>query len=65
MFLIRRLFRKCIIWFIVYDFFFFCGLLVRFWNMYFEGKYKDFKKMVKNVSFKNLIFFLLKVSKDL
>ena len=42
-----------------------CGPLVRLWNMHFEGKHKDFKKMAKNASFKNLIFPLPKVSKDL
>ena len=37
-----------------------CGPLVRLWNMHFEGKHKDFKKIAKNASFKNIIFSLAK-----
>ena len=37
-----------------------CGPLVRLWNMRFEGKHKDFKKIAKNASFKNIIFSLAK-----
>ena len=37
-----------------------CGPLVRLWNMHFEGKHKDFKKIAKNASFKNIIHSLAK-----
>jgi len=37
-----------------------CGPLVRLWNMRFEGKHKDFKKIAKNASFKNITLSLAK-----
>ena len=37
---------------------FLCGPLVRLWNMRFEGKHKDFKKIAKNASFKNITLSL-------
>jgi len=37
-----------------------CGLLVGLWNMRFEGKHNDFKRMAKNASFKNIILSLAK-----
>lgn len=37
-----------------------CGPLVRLCNMRFEGKHKDFEKIAKNASFKNIIHSLAK-----
>ena len=37
-----------------------CGPLVKLWNMHFEGKHKDFKKIAKNASFKNITLSLAK-----
>lgn len=37
-----------------------CGPLVRLWNMRFEAKHKDFKRIAKNASFKNITLSLAK-----
>ena len=37
-----------------------CGPLVRPWNMRFEAKHKDFKRIAKNSSFKNITLSLAK-----
>lgn len=37
-----------------------CGPLTRLWNMRFEGKHKDFKRIAKNASFKNIALSLAK-----
>lgn len=37
-----------------------CGPLVRVWNMRFEAKHKDFKRIAKNASFKNITLSLAK-----
>lgn len=37
-----------------------CGPLVRLWNMRFEAKHKDFKRIAKNASFKNISLSLAK-----